>query len=298
LKIGFIGLGRMGSRMAERLLKKRHKLVLYARDQKSLKPFEKKGAVATKSYAEFAEKLGNHKIIFIMVPQGRAVNDVIKKLFPFLFRGDIIIDGGNSFYKDSMSRAKKLAKKGVSFLDVGISGGLDGAKKGASIMVGGKKSAFKKTERLFKDLAVKNGYAWVGESGAGHFVKMIHNGIEYSLLQSYAEGYALLEKSRFNIDLLEVTRVYMNGSVIRSWLINLLALALKKDPKLKSQTGIIGGGTTGKWALNAAKEYKFKMPMLKYALIARKRSHKNQDFSSKVVSALRLEFGGHLPPKK
>tara|TARA_Y100000310_G_scaffold57396_1_gene52592 strand:- start:3906 stop:4802 length:897 start_codon:yes stop_codon:yes gene_type:complete len=298
MKIGFIGLGKMGSRMVERLLEKKHKVVLYARHPKSMKPLMRKGATGTETYKEFSDELGKKKIIFLMVTHGKAVDQVLKSLQPFLKRGDIIVDGGNSFWKNSVKRGKKLAKKGIHYLDAGVSGGLDGARNGASVMVGGSKSVFKKTEPIFKALAMKNGYGYMGKSGAGHFVKMIHNGIEYSLMQAYGEGYKLLEKSKYNLDMREVTKVYQNGSVIRSWLVDLLADAFKKDPKLRKQSGIIGGGSTGTWTLQSAKELKVKMPMLEHAMKARKSSFKKPDFSTKVAAVLRFGFGGHIPPKK
>lgn len=297
LRIGFIGLGKMGSRMAEHLLEHGFEVVLYARNPDSMKVLAEKGATATGSYKEFADKLPTPKIIFLMVTAGKPVDEVIKSLKPFLSPGDIIVDCGNSFYKNSVKRANALAKLGIHLLDAGISGGLDGARNGASIMVGGDKGAFGTAEPVFRALAVPNGYAYLGPSGAGHFVKMVHNGIEYSFLQSLGEGYNLLEKSKFNLDLREVTRVYRNGSVIRGWLVDLLGMALEKDPELKSQAGKVGGGETGEWVIKTAKEHKLKMPSVEVALKARKKSLKKPDFSGKVVAALRREFGGHEEPK-
>lgn len=297
-RIGFIGLGKMGSRMAENLLEKGFEVVLYARNADSMKPLAGKGSIATTSYKEFAEKLPAPKMIFLMVTAGKPVDEVLNSLKPFLSSGDIIVDGGNSFYKDSMKRAKELAKRGVHFLDAGTSGGLEGARNGASIMVGGPREAFDAVEPMFRALAVPNGYAYLGPSGAGHFVKMVHNGIEYCHLQALGEGYRLLNKSGFNLDLREVTKVYQNGSVIRSWLVDLLARALENDPELKSQSGKVGGGETGEWAIKTAKEHRLKMPSLEVALKARKESLKKPDFSGKVVAALRREFGGHEELKK
>ena len=298
MKVGFIGLGKMGGRMAERLLEKKFKVIVYARHPASMKPLVRKGAQASSSYKDFCAKLGKNRKIFIMVTHGKAVDGVIKGLKPFLAKGDIIIDGGNSFYKDSIRRGKSLAKKKVEFLDAGVSGGLQGARNGASVMAGGTKSAFKKAEPIFRALAVKNGYAYMGKSGAGHFVKMAHNGIEYALLQSYGEGFQMLEKSPFKLNLRGVAKVYRNGSVIRGWLMDLLAEALEKDVKLKRFSGKVGGGSTGTWALKTAGEMRIKAPMLEAALRARKNSAKKPDFSTKVVSALRFGFGGHLEPGK
>ncbi len=297
MRIGFIGLGRMGSRMAEHLLEKGLEVVVYARSAEAMAPLVLKGAVAAGSYAEFAVKLEGRKTIMLMVTQGKPVDEVIKGLSPYLLSGDILIDGGNSFYKDSVKRANGLAKKGVFFLDAGTSGGLEGARTGASIMVGGDKKAFEIAEPLFRALAVEEGYAYLGESGAGHFVKMVHNGIEYSFLQALGEGYELLHRSKYGLDLQEVTKVYRHGSVIRGWLVDLIARALAKDHGLEGQSGVIGGGSTGEWALKSAKERKVKMPGLEAAMKARKSSQKKPGFSGKVVAALRQEFGGHEAPK-
>ncbi|HLC93337.1 MAG TPA: decarboxylating 6-phosphogluconate dehydrogenase [archaeon] len=298
IRIGFIGLGKMGSRMAQHLLEKGHEVVLYARHPDAMKGLVEKGAICTNSYAEFALQLQGQKIILLMVTHGKPVDEVLQGLSHYFLSGDIVIDGGNSFYKDSMVRAKLLAKKGVYFLDAGTSGGLDGARNGASIMIGGDEKAYRIAEPVFKALAVEDGYSYLGPSGAGHFVKMVHNGVEYSLLQAYGEGYALLAKSKFKLDLQKVTKVYRHGSVIRSWLVDLLARSLEMDPKLSKISGKVGGGDTGKWTLASAKEHKIKMPILNEAMKARKRSLKKGDFSTKVVAALRYQFGGHEEPKK
>ncbi|HIH10069.1 MAG TPA: decarboxylating 6-phosphogluconate dehydrogenase [Candidatus Diapherotrites archaeon] len=298
MDIGFIGLGKMGSRMAERLLDQGCEVVIYARNPDSMVPLSQKGAIAANSYQEFCSKLPSKKIIFLMVTHGKAVDEVIAGLLPFLSAGDIIVDGGNSFYKDSIRRAKQLSKKGIEFLDAGTSGGLDGARNGASIMVGGNDSAFRKAEPVFAALSVPNGYALLGPSGSGHYAKMAHNGIEYCFLQSLGEGYELLEKSGFNYDLRQVTKVYRNGSVIRGWLVDLLARALEKDPKLDGFSGTVGGGSTGEWTLRSAKDAKVKMPSLQVAMKERARSQKTPRFNGKVVAALRYEFGGHEEPKR
>ncbi len=298
MRIGFIGLGKMGSRIVENLLEKRFEVVIYARRPEAMEELAKKGAIPTTEYSQFCLKLPSRKIVFLMVTHGKPIDEVIDSLTPFLKPADIIVDGGNSFYKDSIKRAKSLAKLGIHFLDAGTSGGLDGARSGASLMVGGPKEAFDLAEPVFRAMSVPNGYAHLGASGAGHFVKMVHNGIEYCFLQSLGEGYELLNKSEFNLNLREVTKVYQNGSVIRSWLVDLLARALAKDSKLANQTGIVGGGSTGEWTLSTAKEHKLKMPSLEVAMKARKDSQKKPQFSGKVVAALRYEFGGHEEPKK
>ncbi len=303
MQIGFIGLGKMGSRMVEHALEQGIEVVVYARNPDAMKPLAEKGAIPTNSYKEFAAQLPGQdnagpKIIFLMVTHGRPVDEVIEGLKPFLAKGDIVVDGGNSFYKDSIKRANALAKSGIHFLDAGTSGGLEGAANGASIMVGGGKDAFDAVEPVFRSLAVPGGYVYLGPSGAGHFVKMVHNGIEYCFLQSLGEGYQLLKKGGYNLDLRQVTKVYANGSVIRGWLMDLLGRALQKDPQLESYSGVVGGGSTGEWTLAAAKASKVKMPSLEAAMDARKRSQKKPNFSGKVVAALRYEFGGHEEPKK
>jgi 6-phosphogluconate dehydrogenase len=296
MRIGFIGLGKMGSRMVERLLLQGFEVVVYARNPLSMKPLSEKGAIESFSYQDFCSKLPEKKIVFIMVTHGKPVDEVISNLLPYIKKGDIIVDSGNSFYEDSIARAKRLQKKGIKFLDAGISGGLEGAINGSSIMVGGDKDAFNEVEPVFKALAVQDGYELLGPVGAGHFVKMVHNGIEYCFLQALGEGYLLLEKSNFKFDLRKVTKVYKNGSVIRSWLVDLLARSLQNDPKLLRFEGHIGGGDTGKWTILTAKKYGLKLPSLEVALKARKKSMAKPDFSSKVVSALRHEFGGHQEP--
>jgi len=296
MKIGLIGLGKMGFNMAERLLEKKIKVVAFDLNDNAVKKISKKGAEGAYSLSELVEKLPKPKIIWIMVPHGKPVDIVLGKLK--LSKGDIVIDGGNSFYKNSMKRASKLRKKGVIMLDAGVSGGLEGARQGASIMIGGEKKAYNKVEPVFKALAVKNGYGYMGKSGAGHFVKMVHNGIEYALLQSYGEGYQMVQKSKFNSDLREVTKVWRNGSVIRSWLLDLLQSALNKDPQLKKDSGIVCGGSTGIWTTKTAKKMKVNIPMIELALKERVKSRKKQSFASKVVAALRFGFGGHPIPKK
>lgn len=298
MKIGIIGLGKMGYHMSLRLLDKRIKVVGFDLNPKAVTSIKRKGTEGASTIKELVDKLPKQKIVWMMVPHGKAVDIVLSKLILHLKKGDIIIDGGNSFYKNTMKRAVKLKKKGIHLLDAGVSGGLKGAREGASIMVGGNKKIYKKIELIFKALATKNGYGYMGKSGAGHFVKMVHNGIEYALLQSYGEGYMLIEKSKFNSDLREVTKVWRNGSVIRSWLLDLLQEHLNKDPKMKKNSGTVCGGSTGEWTIKTANEMKVRVPTLKLALVERKKSRKKPTFSSKVVAALRLGFGGHtIPPK-
>jgi 6-phosphogluconate dehydrogenase len=207
--------------------------------------------------------------------------------------GDIVIDGGNSYYEDSIRRYKVLKKLGVSFLDMGTSGGLIGARTGASLMIGGERKTFKKVEKLFLDLAMKDGYAYLGPSGAGHFVKTVHNGVEYALLEAYGEGFGVLEKSKYNLDMKEVSKVWAHGSVIRSWIMDLAHEAFQKNPKLNKVPGVIGGGTTGKWALKISKKMKADSHTLEHALKRRKVSKRKQNFASKFIAEMRNKFGGH-----
>ena len=291
-EVGVVGLGRMGSNMTLNLLDKKWKVVVYNRSSGPARVLVKKGAKTGKNYDEFVSKLGKKKVILIMV-SAKAVDLVIKDLLPFLRKGDIIIDGGNSYYEDSIKRYKQLKSKGINFLDMGTSGGLEGARKGASLMIGGDKKTFRAVEPLFKSLAVEKGYGYMGESGAGHFVKIIHNGVEYAMLEAYGEGYEILEKSKYKFDYSEVSRIWHHGSVIRSWLMELAEKAFKKNPKLKGVPGIIGGGTTGTWAYKIAKKEKADAHAMEHAIMERKKSKKRQSFASKFIAEMRNQFGGH-----
>ena len=294
MKIGFIGLGRMGFSIALNLHSKKIGVVAYNRSPEPLMHIKKYGIDAAFSTEELIKKLPKQKIIWLMVTAGKPVDSVIDELVPYLNANDIIIDGGNSFYKDSIRRYKKLKNKKIHFVDIGTSGGLKGARYGACLTIGCDKKIFKKIEFACRAVSAKNGYAYVGSAGAGHFVKMVHNGIEYALLQAYGDGFELLLKGPYkNLDLKKIAEAWKNGSVIRSWLVELAADALKKDPKLSRIEGIIGGGETGQWAVSTAKECKVPFESVKLALKLRKKSRKKPSFSGKVVAALRNEFGGH-----
>jgi len=296
-KIGFIGLGKMGSMMVENLLSKKYKVVAYNRSPEPVKKIAKKGAIPANSIEELVIKLPKPRVIILMVTAGKPIDTVLKSITPLLSKGDIMIDGGNSYYEDSVRRYKKLKQKRIHYLDMGTSGGLTGARNGASLMIGGDKSIFKKIEPLFRDLAVKDGYGYMGPSGAGNFVKTVHNGIEYAILESYAEGYGLLDKSTYNLDLRNISRVWSHGSVIRSWITELAEQAFAKHHnKLKSYSGKIGGGETGKWTQMIAKKLKCDVHTLEHAIAKRKKSQKSQTFSTKFISAIRYEFGGHEEP--
>lgn len=294
MELGFIGLGRMGQNMVIRLLSKGHKVVAYDKIRANIDEVAGRGAVAAASPAELAQNLKKPRAVWLMVPAGRIVDEVIfQDLLPRLDKMDTVIDGGNSHYKDSQRRALSLKEKGIFFLDVGTSGGLEGAASGASLTIGGEKEAFKRVEAIFESLAMSGGYGYVGESGAGHFVKMVHNAIEYILLQAYGEGFELLEKSSYALDLAQIARLWNNGGVIRSWVLELAQRALEKDPELTTLRGAVGGGETGSWAVEAALEKGVPLPLTSLALALRLRSRQEDSFASKLVAALRKEFGGH-----
>ena len=297
-QIGFIGLGKMGENMVLNLSGKGYKVVVYNRSSGPVRKLaKKKNVIPSYSIEEFVKELPKPRTIIVMVTAGKPVDAVLKSLEPLLNRGDIVIDGGNSYYEDSVRRHKELKRKGIHFLDMGTSGGLLGARHGASLMVGGEKKVFKKIEPLFKSLSVKNGYGYVGEAGAGHFVKTIHNGIEYAVLESYSEGYEILSKSKYKPDLKQVSRIWSNGSVIRSWITELAEDVFKKcGNNIKCVAGKIGGGETGSWAVKIAKKEHAESHTLEHALRKRKKSLKKQSFSTKFASALRKEFGGHDEP--
>ncbi|NUM63076.1 MAG: decarboxylating 6-phosphogluconate dehydrogenase, partial [Ignavibacteriaceae bacterium] len=252
MKIGFIGLGKMGLNMVHRLLNDKHQIVVYNKSKEPIKEAEKLGAVVANSVEELIGKLEGRKVIWLMVPSGKPVDENIDAILPHLKKDDIIIDGGNSYFKESQQRAKLCSQKGINYIDCGTSGGVWGLKEGYCLMYGGNKNAVDFCEPIFKTLAPENGYLYCGESGAGHFVKMVHNGIEYGMMQAYAEGFEILEKSEFNIDLKAVSNVWQYGSVVRSWLLELAHLALTDDPKLEKIKGFVQDSGEGRWTVQTA----------------------------------------------
>ncbi len=338
MKIGFIGLGRMGKAMVLHLLEEGVDVVAFNRssektdelvnvipsvneeslanasknvvrdpstssrlDQDSAQDDTSGLAHLTPTYnlRDLVNNLPTPRVIWLMVPHGSPVDEIISKLLEAgVEKGDIIIDGGNSFYKDSIRRYKLLKGKGINYLDVGTSGGLEGARNGSCMMVGGDENIFKKVEPILKLAALHEGVAYFGQSGAGHFVKMVHNGIEYGMLQAIGEGFEILEKSPYKLDLHKVAFNYTKGSVVRGWLIELLEEALKSDPRLNKVEGIIGGGTTGEWTVNTARELEVSVPVLQKSLEERKKSFAKPTFSGKVIAVLRNQFGGHEITKK
>jgi 6-phosphogluconate dehydrogenase len=299
MKIGFVGLGKMGGNMVERLLNGGHEIVAFDPVKEALKEAENKGAVPANSLQELVDKLDAPRAIWIMVPSGDPTEETITALSSLLAEGDVLIDGGNSFYKDSTRRAAALKAKGVSFLDAGTSGGIWGLKLGYCLMIGGEASVFEQLEPVFKTLAPEDGYAYVGASGAGHFVKMVHNGIEYALLQGYAEGFEILNARRaFKLDLKKIAHLWNQGSVIRSWLLELAEDAFTKDPKLESIRGYVQDSGEGRWTVAEAIENDVPAPLITLSLLERLRSRQGESFSAKVIAALRDEFGGHGVKKK
>lgn len=293
MKVGVIGLGRMGGYMVERLLRRRHQVVVYDRDPKRVQKVAQDKAEGANSLGELIEKLPAPRVVWLMVPAGEPVAAVLRGLESYLKAGDIVIDGGNSYYRDSMAHAEELQKENIYFLDVGTSGGVWGLEEGYCLMVGGKKEAFRKAEPLFKALAPKEGYAHVGPSGAGHFVKMVHNGIEYALLEAYGEGFELMERSEFSLDLHQVARLWNRGGVVRSWLLELAESALAKDRRLRRIRGYVEDSGMGRWTVEEAVDRAVPAPVIAQSLFARFRSRQEDSFSAKLIAALRQEFGGH-----
>jgi len=293
MQIGFVGLGKMGKGIVLHLLEKGVKVVVWNRSQDDVDEVVKFGAIPAKTHKELVEKLKTPRIIWLMVPQGDPVDEMIDKLLPFVNKTDLIIDGGNSFYKDTLKRGKKLKGK-VHFIDIGTSGGPGGARRGACLMIGGDKKDYKKVEKLLKMIAAPKALGLFGDLGAGHFAKMVHNGIEYGMMQAVAEGAAVLKKSKLNLDLAEIFRVYNNQSVIESRLVGWAEEAFKEDPDLKTISSKIDSTGEGEWTINTAKELKVKAPVIEESFKVRQRSSaKSEDFRDKVVSALRGKFGGH-----
>jgi 6-phosphogluconate dehydrogenase len=299
MEIGFVGLGKMGSQMVERLLADRHKVVAIDLSETAKNLAARKGAVAAVSLPDLAGRLKAPRAVWIMVPAGTATEETIDLLASLLEKGDLIIDGGNSHYQDSLRRSDKLRKNGISFLDVGTSGGIRGLTTGFCLMIGGEKAAFEFLEPIFRTLAPKGGYARVGGCGAGHFVKMVHNGIEYALLQAYSEGFELLEaKKEFGFDLAEISRLWNQGSVIRSWLLELAEEAFNKNPHLEGIKGYVADSGEGRWTVFEAIDRDVPVPVIALSLLERFRSRQEESFSAKVIAALRNEFGGHEVKKK
>ncbi len=298
MKIGMVGLGRMGAGMVRRLIKGKHRVVVFDRDPAQVRRLAAGGAAAAKTLEGLVGQLKAPRVIWLMVPAGNPTQQVIDRLVVLLQRGDIVVDGGNSFYKESIRRAEQLKRRGIRFVDAGTSGGVWGLEIGYCLMVGGEKAPVKHLEPVLKTLAPDKGCWHVGPSGAGHFVKMVHNGIEYGLLQAYAEGFALLNASPFRLDLPAIASLWSRGSVIRSWLLDLAERALKKDPRLSAVQGYVEDSGEGRWTVQEAIERAVPAPAITAALFARFRSRQREEFGDKLIAALRREFGGHAVRKK
>ncbi len=298
MKIGYIGLGKMGLQMVERLLEKRHTVVAYNRSPEPTKEAEGYGAIPAYDLDELIAHLEAPRTLWLMVPH-QAVDAVLADLLPLLASGDTIIDGGNSFFEESIRRHGEIASHGINFLDVGTSGGPSGARHGACIMVGGKKEVAEKYATLFSDLAVENGYAYVGDAGAGHFVKMVHNGIEYGMMQAIGEGFALMKKSPFHVPLESVANLYQHGSVIESRLMGWLLSGYRAyGENLEAISGEIANSGEGAWTVATARKYALSTPVIDDALQFRIDSQGNPSYTGQVVSVMRNQFGGHEVRKK
>jgi 6-phosphogluconate dehydrogenase len=293
MQLGLIGLGRMGSGMTVRLLQGGHQVMVYDRVPEAGAALGEKGATVAGSLQNLGQKLKAPRIVWLMIPAGPPVDDAVQRLSGILSPGDSIIDGGNSNYKDSIRRAETLRSRQIEFLDVGVSGGIWGLKFGFNLMIGGDQAVFKQAEPIFKTLAPPDGYAYVGPSGAGHYSKMVHNGIEYSMLQSYAEGFEILKAAPFDFDLEQLATLWNHGSVIRSWLLELAQAAFERDPQLSLIRGYVDDSGEGRWTLQEAIDHAVPAPALASALFMRFRSRQDDSFSDKVIAALRNEFDGH-----
>ncbi|MFA5932892.1 MAG: decarboxylating 6-phosphogluconate dehydrogenase [Microgenomates group bacterium] len=305
MKIGYIGLGRMGKNMVFRLLEQGIDIVAWNRSPEPVAEVAKKGAVPTKSIDDLISKLKTPRIIWVMVTAGEVVDEIVNTLAEKLSPGDLVIDGGNSFYKDTLKRNKVLAKKGIHFMDIGTSGGPGGARAGACLMIGGEKEDFEKIKKLAKAAAAPSAYQYLGPIGSGHFAKMVHNAIEYGMMESIGEGLSILKFSPFKYDFNKVLDIYMHRSVVESRLVNWAWDAFKEDPNLSNISSSIGSGGSGKrvpgeadWTVDVARKMGIDVPAMKSAIKVRENSHKDAEkspegFRNKVISAMRGQFGQH-----
>ena len=295
MQIGMIGLGRMGMNMARRLLKGGQKVIAYNRTPDRVKEIIKEGAKGAYSLEELVKELTPPRITWLMLPAGKPVDEHIKELQGLLEKGDIIIDGGNSFYKDDIRHEQELRPYGIHYMDAGVSGGIWGLKIGYCLMIGGDQKNYKKLEPLFRTLAPKDGYLYCGETGSGHFIKMVHNGIEYGMMAAYGEGFEIIKASPYgkDLDFAKVAHLWNQGSVVRSWLLELAEAAFKKDKNLSSISGYVEDSGEGRWTVQQAIDTAVPSPVIASSLFQRFRSRETDAFSDKVLAALRQEFGGH-----
>jgi len=299
MQLAMIGLGRMGGNMVRRLVQGGHDVVVYDASADAIKAQAAKGVTAAKSIADVAKQLAPRRVVWVMVPAGAPVDSTIEQLVPHLGRGDIVIDGGNSNFRDSLRRAETLEGQGIEFMDVGTSGGVWGLALGYCLMIGGSPASFQHCEPVFRSLAQHDGYAHVGPCGAGHYVKMVHNGVEYGMLQAYAEGYEILHASQdFELRLGQIAKLWNHGSVVRSWLNELAERAFAGDDQLGAIRGYVEDSGEGRWTVEEAMRLNVPAPVITLSLLARFRSRQGESFGAKVIAALRHEFGGHAVQTK
>ena len=300
MQIAMLGLGRMGMNMARRLLGGGHEVVAFNRSRDRTDEMVKEGAIGAYSLEEVVEKLDPPRTVWIMLPAGKPVEDTLARLEELLDPGDAIIDGGNSYYRDDIRRAEALDKAGIAYLDAGVSGGIWGLELGYCTMVGGPRDHFERLEPIFKTLAPEEGYLYCGRTGAGHFVKMVHNGIEYGMMQAYGEGFEILEASDYgpSLDHAQIAHLWNQGSVIRSWLLELAEEAFRNDARLDDITGHVDDSGEGRWTVQQAIDTAVPAPVITESVFARFRSRQDNSFSNRVLAALRREFGGHSVKKK
>ncbi|MBV8891307.1 MAG: decarboxylating 6-phosphogluconate dehydrogenase [Acidobacteria bacterium] len=325
MQLGMVGLGRMGANMTRRLMRAGHQVVVSDLSASNVQAIAREGAVTSSSLDDFASKLRPPRTAWLMVPAGNATEQTVQALSQYFQKGDIIIDGGNSYFKDDIRRSKQLRGKGIHYVDVGTSGGVWGLERGYCMMIGGPKEAVDSLDPVFKTLApgrgdivrtpgreklpgtAEEGYIYCGPSGAGHFVKMVHNGIEYGIMQAYAEGFDIFvnaqseqlpEDQRYKLNVADIAEVWRRGSVVSSWLLDLTAMALAENPSLSDYTGFVEDSGEGRWTIQAAVEEAVPVEVLSAALYTRFRSRQQHTFAEKMLSAMRQKFGGHLEPKK
>ncbi len=293
MQLGFVGLGRMGANMVQHLVGGGHEVVAFNRSPGPVEEAVRRGATGATSLEDLVQKVKSPRHIWLMLPQGPVTDEYLDKLMNLCQPGDLFVDGANSRWKDTMKRAERVKARGFEFLDAGTSGGIWGLKLGYAIMAGGSPEAFKRVEPAIKTLAPEDGYGLMGPNGAGHFVKMVHNGIEYGMMQAYAEGFEILERSEFGLDLRKAADLWQHGSVIRSWLLELAVDALTKDPKLERIKGYVADTGEGRWTIEAAIDEDVPAPVIALSLFSRFYSRDENAFSWRMLAALRNEFGGH-----
>jgi 6-phosphogluconate dehydrogenase len=297
MQIAIVGLGKMGGNMVKRLLRGNHEVVAYDRDAATVEKLAKEGALGASSLQDVVSKLAAPRAVWVMVPAGGPTESTIQELGKLLSANDIVIDGGNSMFKDSQRRSEELAKKNIRFLDAGTSGGVWGLENGYCLMVGGDKSAYEHILPALTTLAPKDGLGYFGKAGAGHYVKMVHNGVEYAMMQAYAEGFELLKECEYKFDLRPITKVWNHGSVVRSWLCELAERAFNKDPELKELRAYVDDSGEGRWTVNECVANAVSAPTIAASIFTRFASRKDNAFGLRVLAALRNEFGGHAVKK-